>query len=166
MRLIGLFSQGFSFGGVVAFEMARQLLQKGKQIKGIILIDSPYPIDHEPLPDAIISHITKSGSSDDSEDEGRQLMSAQFQANAALLGKYQLPSTEVAYPNVIMLRSRETLDCEKVCGVHYPWISDQKSRSAAIVAWEQLVRQSIPVLDIPGHHFEAFASQNVSLLHW
>lgn len=73
-----------------------------------------------------------------------------------------MPRTSVAYAKVIMLRSRETLNGEKLCGVRYPWISDQRARSEAVVAGEKLVGQSIQVLDIPGNHFEAFAPQNVS----
>lgn len=155
---------GYSFGGVVAFELAHQLLRKGEQVKGIVLIDSPYPIDHEPLPNAIISHITRSGSTNDSGSAGRQRVTAQFQANAALLGKYKPSATRIDFPKVIMLRSRETFDSERLCGVRYPWINDQNTRSEAILAWEKLVRQKIPVLDIPGNHFETFAPQNVSFL--
>ncbi len=164
LMLITILLLGYSFGGVVAFELARQLLQKGEQIKGIVLIDSPYPIDHEPLPNAIISHITESGSTNDSGSAGRQRVSAQFQANAALLGKYKPPAIRIGFPKIIMLRSRETLDSERLCGVRYPWLSDQNTRSEAILAWEKLVRQKISVLDIPGNHFETFAPQNVSLL--
>ena len=144
--------------------MARQLLQKGKEVKGLILIDSPYPIDHEPIPNSIIAYFVNLWSRKDPEEgeETRQLMSTQFQANAALLGKYKPPATETAYPKVIILRSRETFDCDRLCGIQYPWISDQEARKAAIIAWEQLIGQSIPVLDIPGNHFEAFMSQNVS----
>ena len=63
---------GFLFLGVFAFELASQLLQKGEQVKSIILIDSPCPVDHEPLPNAISSYITKSGSTNDSGSAGRQ----------------------------------------------------------------------------------------------
>lgn len=146
----------------MAFELARQLLQEGKQVKGVILIDSPYPINHEPLPNAIIAHITQSGSTNDAGSAARQRVSARFQANAALLGKYKMPPRRSAFPKIIMLRSRETLNCEKLCGVRYPWISNQQARSEAVIAWEKLVGQKIQVLDIPGNHFEAFAPQNVS----
>ena len=157
MKLINLLLLGYSFGGIIAFELAQRLLRKGKQVKGIILIDSPYPIDHEPLPNAVISHITKSESTEDSESAGRQRISAQFQANAALLGIYKPSATKIDFPKVIMLRSQETLHSERLCGVRYPWISDQTTRSEAIFAWEKLVRQKIPILDIPGNHFESFA---------
>lgn len=62
-----------------------------------------------------------------------------------------------------MLRSQDTFDSEGLCGVRYPWLSDQQTRSQAIIAWEKLIGQTIKVFDIPGNHFEAFALQNVSL---
>jgi len=148
---------------VVALEAAHQLGQQGKNVKGIILIDSPYPVNHEPLPDAIIAHVSKLGSSSDSNNLSRRRVSKQFQANAALLSKYKAPQFSRPFPNVVMLRSQDTFDSEGLCGVRYPWLSDQQTRSQAIIAWEKLIGQTIKVFDIPGNHFEAFALQNVSL---
>lgn len=94
--------------------------QEGKQVKGVVLIESPYSLDPKPLPNAIIAHATKAGSTNDSGNASRQRVSAQFQSNAALLGVYKMPRTSVAYPKVIMLRSRETLNSESyaVSGIH------------------------------------------------
>ncbi len=39
---------GWSFGGVVGFEAARQLMRRGVPVKGIVLINSPFPVDHVP----------------------------------------------------------------------------------------------------------------------
>jgi thioesterase domain-containing protein len=41
---------GWSAGGVLAYEMSRQLVQEGERVNKLILIDSPYPINLEPLP--------------------------------------------------------------------------------------------------------------------
>ena len=153
---------GYSFGGVVAFQAAHQLHKEGKDVKGVILIDSPYPVNHEPLPNAVIAHVSQSVSSRDSSNAVRERVSKQFQANAALLGKYRPPQSSQISSKVVMLRSRDTFDSEGLCNVRYPWLSDQQTRSQAIVAWEKLVGQSIKVLEIPGNHFEVFAQQNVS----
>lgn len=145
-------------------EATHQLCQEGKNVKGVILIDTPYPVNHEPLPGAVIAHVSKAGSPSESQSLTRQRVSKQFQANAALLGKYKAPKTSQAFPKVVMLRSRDTFDSEGLCGVHYPWLSDQQTRSKAITSWEKLIGQSIKVFDIPGNHFEAFVPQNVSLM--
>ncbi|KAL4784754.1 Alpha/Beta hydrolase protein [Aspergillus varians] len=47
---------GWSFGGVLAFEIT-QILKS--QIAGTILIDSPPPINYQPLPDAAVTYILR-----------------------------------------------------------------------------------------------------------
>lgn len=89
---------GYSFGGVVAFESAHHLREEGKDVKGLILIDSPYPVNHEPLPDEVIAHVSKSGSPNNANNSTRQRVAKQFQANAAMLGKYTAPRSSQAFP--------------------------------------------------------------------
>jgi thioesterase domain-containing protein len=43
------FLGGYSFGGVVAFEMAHQLQRRGEQVALLVLLDSPYPPKAEPV---------------------------------------------------------------------------------------------------------------------
>ena len=121
-------------------------------------------MNHEPLPDAVIAHVSQSGASNESNNAARERVSKQFQANAALLGKYKVPQSSSIPSKVVMLRSRDTFDSEGLCGVQYPWLSDQHTRSQAVTAWEKLVGQDIKEMEIPGNHFEAFARQNVSPL--
>ncbi|KAH9991309.1 hypothetical protein BJV77DRAFT_962951 [Russula vinacea] len=49
----------WSFGGIVAFEVARHLLKADVAVKGVVLIDSPSPLDHVPLSDALIESAVK-----------------------------------------------------------------------------------------------------------
>ena len=153
---------GWSFGGVVAFEMARQLQDAGKRIAGVILIDSPCPIDHEPLPKQIIDYITRSAFRPNSKnnDVGK-LVSASFQNNTALIAAYK-PRPSTTDIKLIMLRSREGFDSETSCGVRHRWLNDRSTQADATKDWEKLTGQKIKVLDIQGDHFEPFAKQNVS----
>lgn len=41
---------GWSAGGVIAYEMTLQLLAAGEKVSSLVLLDSPCPIDLEPLP--------------------------------------------------------------------------------------------------------------------
>jgi thioesterase domain-containing protein len=41
---------GWSAGGVLAYEMSRQLIAKGEQVSKLVLIDSPCPVGLEALP--------------------------------------------------------------------------------------------------------------------
>lgn len=154
---------GWSFGGVVAFEAARQLMAKGFEVKGLVLIDSPNPINHEPLPKEVIASIAKSNNQSGVAD-GRTAMEEEFQYNASLLGQYQavpLSSPNAPKLKTVMLRSRDVMDTESLCGVSYEWLSDQDARSDAITAWEGLVGGHVKVLSIPGNHFEPFTRNNI-----
>ena len=42
---------GWSAGGVIAYEITRQLVSAGERVETLALIDSPCPVDLEPLPD-------------------------------------------------------------------------------------------------------------------
>lgn len=64
----------------------------------------------------------------------------------------------------MVLRSRDTLDTEALCGVRYEWLNSQKARDQAVEGWKQIVGYDVDVLDIPGNHFEVFDEQHVSIL--
>jgi len=155
--------QGWSFGGIVAFEAAQQLLANGFEVKGLILIDAPNPINHEPLPYEVIANIVKPSSQTHGPSNNAALRE-EFQLNASLLGNYKEVSfagTNRPRLKTVMLRSQDVFDTERLCGVRYDWLSNQDARAAAIVAWEGLVGGHVEVLPIPGNHFEAFSHGNI-----
>ena len=157
---------GWSFGGVVAFEAAQQLMANGFEVKGLILIDSPNPIDHEPLPNEVIASILKPSGQSHALTNNAALRE-EFQVNASLLEIYKAVSfskTNRPRLKTVMLRSQDVLDTESLCGVRYDWLSSQDARAAAIIDWEELVGGHVEVLPIPGNHFEAFLQKNVSSL--
>jgi thioesterase domain-containing protein len=151
---------GWSFGGVVAFEVARQLLDIGRPVKGLLLIDAPYPRNHKPLPNSVIDVIVPQ-----SKSSSRQEITRQFRHCAALLADYDCPPTS-RLPNtkVVALKSAQVLDTRSLYGVSYPWLSSQSARDAAIRQWEELLEQEITVLDIQGDHFQAFDPENVRII--
>ncbi|KAL9039245.1 MAG: hypothetical protein Q9180_002645 [Flavoplaca navasiana] len=160
---------GWSFGGVVAFEVAQILQRRGFNVQGLVLIDSPYPKNHEPLPEGIVKFIfgrsaSKNGAIKNSgNDTGtRSHLLTEFKANAALLGQYSASATRCDIRTVI-LRSRDTFDSSGLCGVRYEWLESQTARTKAVEGWQSMLAGKVDVLDIPGHHFQAFDEQNVSL---
>lgn len=135
-------------------------------MQGLILIDSPNPIDHKPLPIEVIASIVNTRGQTHALNNNTALRE-EFQFNASLLGSYKaLPFSKTNGPrlNTVMLKSEDVLDTESACGVRYDWLSDQDERSAAITAWEELTGGHVEVLSIPGNHFEAFSSKNVRSL--
>ena len=178
---------GWSFGGILALEAAHQLQKSGKRVLGIILIDSPFPVEHTPLPESIISHVVRSVSksvkttiqgspaqevdthvaksgSKARKSTAQDHLAKNFRLHAAMLSNYRPHLSVLPDTKIVALRSKETLDCEGVCGVNYPWLSDQAVRSSAIDAWGKLVGQPLEVLEIPGNHFEPFLPRNVNVL--
>lgn len=159
-------NQGWSFGGVVAFEAAQQLTAHGLEVKGLILIDSPSPIDHEPLPAEIIFSITKPRCQSHLISGNFVALEKEFSSNAHLLGTYEpgsFNSINLKGPKTVMLRSQDILDTEALYGVRYDWLSRQVTRTAAIADWEELVGGQVEVLPIPGNHFEPFLKENVGV---
>ena len=156
--------EGWSFGGIVAYEAAQQLVTNGFKIRGLVLIDSPSPINHEPLPTALIAHVARpmerlnvSRYSTDLKDE--------FVFNASLLGNYNprpFLESQGRGLRTAMLRSTEVLDTQRLCNVRYDWLNRQDSRTTAIASWKKLVGGHVEVFQIPGNHFEPFNKENVS----
>ncbi|KAM0234041.1 hypothetical protein ACHAP5_010219 [Fusarium lateritium] len=156
---------GWSFGGIVAYEAAQQLTIRGFDVKGLVLIDSPSPIDHEPLPAALIASII--GSSNETatlSSSSSTALEEEFLSNASLLGHYKPRSFTEATGKTLktaILRSRDVLDTQALCGVKYDWLNWQDTRDAAIGTWEELAGGHINVLPIPGNHFQPFAEDKI-----
>lgn len=147
--------------------MAQILRGLGFSVRGLVLIDSPYPKNHEPLPEDIVRFVLsrsvfKNGvNKNHGNDTGNNShLLTEFKANATLLGKYSPPQVRCDVKTVV-LRSRDTFDSSGLCGVKYGWLESQIARTKAIKGWESIVGESVDVLDIPGHHFQAFDEQNV-----
>ncbi|KAF9568001.1 ketoacyl-synt-domain-containing protein [Agrocybe pediades] len=149
---------GWSFGGVVAFEAAKQLLSEGVSVSGVLLIDSPCPVNHVPLSEALIESVVSSTSSS-SKSEISQLIKRQFRLNAQMLGQYDVNASSGPLPKVAILRSRDGV---KIDGASVPtWLADRSDKRQVIAEWETLLKAPIKSWDIPGNHFEPFAAANV-----
>lgn len=160
---------GWSFGGVVAFEAARQLVHAGTFVQGLILIDAPLPVDHNPLPQKLIQCLfgrTQSETqSESSTSSSSGAMFEQFRYHTQLLSEHHaIPfRDEVGHGiRTVILHSENTLDTERLCGVTYGWLNSEKVQEEVVQGWKVLVGEPVGVLSIPGHHFEAFDQGNVS----
>lgn len=160
---------GWSFGGVLAYEVSRQLQSLGHKVKGLILVDSPPPVDHEPIPQEIVSYVVGSKSTSETtyvaeaSKQARERLSKRFQYHATLLQNYH-PEPRADNVPCVMLKCSRSMDTETLCNVAYPWISDDEFRKNSVAQWEQLLGRSIPVLDIACNHFEVFDTDYVSFM--
>jgi thioesterase domain-containing protein len=164
---------GWSFGGVVAFEAARTLMRLNYTVAGVVLIDSPPPINHQPLSSSIIESIMggeKTAANKPSEII-RSLIRRSFETSASMLGAFR-PRHKVdkPMPRIFMLRSntgwrRETSSDKQDISpteVGNAWLQDRSDPQTAISGWETLTKEKVSFVDIPGNHFEAFDAPNIS----
>lgn len=63
-----------------------------------------------------------------------------------------------------MLKCKEVFDAEGLCGVKYPWLSDNRVRLENLKVWEDLLGRPVPTLDVSGNHFDLFSPGNVIAL--
>ena len=126
-------------------------------MKGVVLIDSPSPLNHVPLSDALIDSIVKLNRSSVPSSIGL-LIKEQFQTSSRMLLDYDPLVGCGPYPQLVLLCSRENYDPGGDLEVP-GWLSDRGDghRSAAAAAgWETIVGKPVKCIDIPGHHFQAF----------
>lgn len=150
---------GWSFGGVVAYEVALQLMKKGVQVKGVLLIDSPSPINHTPLSDSLIDSVVNLDARSANSELGR-LVRTQFAMNTRMLGRYDPHATGGLCPPLALLRSTEGYTPPALADVPI-WLADRSDPKLAAAGWDTLT--SVKILDIPGHHFQPFHPSNVSI---
>ncbi|KAJ7482959.1 putative polyketide synthase [Mycena galericulata] len=153
---------GWSFGGVAAYEIALQLTARGIVVKGILLIDSPSPINHIPLSDSLIDTVIDLDARA-ARSELSTLVKKQFSANARMLGKYVPHATASICPPLVLLRSSEGFRPRGVTNIP-SWLADRSDPQTSVAGWQSLAHCSVKVLDIPGHHFEPFHSSNIAEL--
>ncbi|KAI0194248.1 hypothetical protein F4808DRAFT_474880 [Astrocystis sublimbata] len=157
---------GWSFGGVLAFEVSRQLQALGRRVKGLILIDSPPPVEHQALPPEVISYILTNKISNDktyvteSSKQAREKIKQKFEHHAMLLQNYHPERRSRSVP-CVMLKCSRSMDTELLCNITYPWVSNSDFREQSVSQWEQLMGRSIPVLDIACDHFQIFDTEHV-----
>ncbi|KAJ6614787.1 putative polyketide synthase [Mycena sp. CBHHK59/15] len=115
--------------------------------QGILLIDSPSPINHIPLSDSLIDTVIDLDARA-ARSELSALVKKQFSMNARMLGKYVPHATASLCPPLVLLRSSEGF----------------KPTGTSVAGWQSLAHCSVKVLDIPGHHFQPFHSANIAEL--
>ncbi|KAL9075828.1 MAG: hypothetical protein Q9157_003863 [Trypethelium eluteriae] len=165
---------GWSFGGVVAFEAARILMATNHAVKGVVLIDSPAPLEHQPLSSAIIEAVTGGAKTPPNAMSKaiRALTRQSFLSCAALLGVHKPAHfSHCPAPPVVLLRSadgwrrdgdtsdpRGPMDRESV---ENAWLQDRSDVRTAVADWEAVTGTTVSCFDIPGNHFQPFDAANI-----
>ncbi|KAJ8496323.1 hypothetical protein ONZ45_g12501 [Pleurotus djamor] len=149
---------GWSFGGTVAYEVYRQLDKRNVPVQGLLLIDSPAPVNRVPLSDSLVDSFLDLGGRTVSPELGR-LIKNQILLSSRLLESYSPRITGEEGPPIALLRSS---DGYNPTGIDVPaWLADRGDSELDIVEWTALTSAPLRVFDIPGNHFEPFRHSNI-----
>ena len=136
-------------------------MQRGLEVKGVLLIDSPGPVDRILLSESLLECAVDSNAGFSSNPEVAKLMKTQLRTNSALLTRYEPPNLE-CYPRTVFLRSKEGVVSD--IGENIPmWLADRNDARTAVEGWERLLGKEVKMWDIPGNHFQPFMPANVSV---
>ncbi|KAK8045537.1 hypothetical protein PG993_005561 [Apiospora rasikravindrae] len=173
---------GYSIGGLVAYEMARQLLEDDCVIETVFLIDTVCPTLATSLPDALVDFLESIGShlGIANEDEvrannnGRLLKSHHFNLSRRQLAQYQakrgLPLGPKR-PQFVLFSAREGVD--KQSAMARPtlsvegerkmaeWFLDDRSDDSGALGWEEFLGGPVRVVRADGNHFSMMTPQMV-----
>jgi thioesterase domain-containing protein/aryl carrier-like protein len=149
---------GYSFGGIVAFEMACQILASGGTIGGLFVIDAPAPLyqDHTPGPQiaaietyddflntAMLNHLIP----DHLGDEERAKLRLRIEQNQAALARYRIAPTTGMTPGMTLLRASAE-------AAHLREATRHPAFDRPDFGWEEAAPGSVlAVVPVPGDHF-------------
>lgn len=145
----------------MAFEAARVLITNGTQVRGLVLIDSPHPQMGGQLPEAVIAAVVSAKVPNPRHTE---LVRLQMRHASKALLEYDprnSPASHVTPPRAVMLRSRNGYGIDVGDTETARFLTDRRDPATSVVGWEKLLVRPVPVLDIPGNHFQPFEPENV-----
>ena len=151
--------EGWSLGGIVAYEMCHQLRARGVDVRGVLLIDAPDPFAHVPLSESVINTVVNLDSRGHATDLKR-LIKMQFSMNTKMIAGFCPRSMDTSCPPMVYLRSRDGFYSPSIPDVPR-WLSDRDDPDSATRGWRMLTSAPVMTLDIPGHHFNPFNATNV-----
>lgn len=147
---------GWSFGGTLAFDIARRLSLLGVGVKGLVLIDAPAPQTNSPLQDPLIDAVAKGATS----QRIVEVIQRQMRYATRALVAYDLSQTPPALgsvPRALYLRSMDRVENASADAFLL-----REGGETTIAGWEEALGRALTVLDIPGDHFAVFNEENVS----
>ena len=163
---------GWSAGGVIAYQVAYKLLQTGEKTERLFLIDSPCPIDLEPLPSSLLQFFNSAGLLG-TESTPPDWLIPHFEASIANLAAYTTcamgPSEA---PKTLIIWARDGLckdpkDHQYVRSTAEPksvkFLLDDR-RNFGCYGWETLLgEENIITAFVQGNHFTVIREPDVSI---
>lgn len=162
---------GWSAGGIIAYQIAYRLLEMGEKTERLILIDSPCPINLEPLPSSVLHFIDSAGLLGNQNSTPEWLI-PHFEASIINLAAYEpCPMDSRKAPKTSIIWARDGL-CKDVEVQKLPR-SARESKSVKFWldnrldfgpnGWEKLLGgENITTNIVEGNHFTLIRDPGVS----
>lgn len=172
---------GWSMGGILAYEAARQLLAAGEAVDMLGLVDSPCPRTLPPLPAPTLDVLDKAGLF--AGIDGRSSVSAStrrhFLASVRALEHYtpqEIPAS-AALGRVVAVWAKDSvlegvvdqakrdavMSGDEIAGEARDWLLGKRKDFGA-AGWDRLTRRGVTAKSIPGNHFSIMSPPLVSTL--
>ncbi|KAF5309598.1 hypothetical protein D9611_013960 [Ephemerocybe angulata] len=145
---------GWSFGGVVAYEVAKQLRVRGLSPRGLLLLDAPPCTGQVLLSEDVIDYILR-----DSSHTASNSMKTQFQKHSKMVSLYRGVELENLLP-CVFVRSTEGFPAPPGLDIH-EWFTSRDDPGQTTTTWKHLLRTNLATVDVPGHHFDMFSTERV-----
>ncbi|PWY75783.1 BcPKS20, polyketide synthase [Aspergillus eucalypticola CBS 122712] len=166
---------GYSLGGVVAFEAARQLVEAGEIVERLVLIDSASPSKVHSFPDELVQFLDAIDATNNHNNiaQGTVGSSVHFTLSREQLRQYRMRPLrglqEGLIQDVVLFSAREGVDKQEA--VPRPkvgsdeqsaveWFLDDRVDDGAL-GWEDLL-DNVRVIRVEGNHFSLMDASNVS----
>jgi enterobactin synthetase component F len=150
------FLVGHSLGGILAFEMARELVARGEQVAFVGMLDTRVPGPRPRRPRGALS--------------GRDRLRAMLRQGKALVRGLLLsirlgPKTKIRFapPGFRQAVANHRIEPCDIAVTHFRARVGAGAEDAS-TAWRALAKGGVEVVDIPGHHFNMLAGANAEAL--
>jgi len=161
---------GWSAGGVLAYEMTRQLIAKGEKVEKLLLLDSPCPVGLEALPPMFHQYCKEIGLlGTDHTIKLPEWLLPHFASTVRELTKYsdslgdasqidvsKMPPTVCIWARDGLVHKETDKKPDWDPSVRMPnsmhWLVNDRT-DLGTCGWEKLVGNNIKFLSVPGNHF-------------
>lgn len=165
---------GWSAGGVIAYQVAYKLAEMGEKTERLFLIDSPCPINLEPLPSSLLHFVDSMGLLGTQSAPPAWLI-PHFEASIVNLAAYEPQSMEgLEAPKTLIIWARDGL-CKNPRDQKFPRsVGEAKSVKFLLdnrldlgpMGWDKLLgEENIITMPVPGNHFSLIREPHVSAPH-
>ncbi|MCJ1434804.1 hypothetical protein MMC27_004174 [Xylographa pallens] len=161
---------GWSAGGVIAYQVAYKLLEMGEKTERLFLIDSPCPINLEPLPSSLLHFVDSMGLLGTQKSPPDWLI-PHFEASIVNLAAYApCPMDPLEAPKTLIIWARDGL-CKDPKDQTFPRSAGEAKSVKFLLdnrldlgpkGWEKLVgEENILTMPVQGNHFTMIRDPDV-----